>query len=97
MAIRHLCKWRHSNGQEFVGTAQPVTVAKALARQLIFEFGRIDLPKAIVGTALAMVVATIAAELTPAHREGFYEKFITAVRESDIEWEIACGRLRPLH
>jgi hypothetical protein len=86
MATKNVRKSLYPTGPELVGTAQPMTVAKFLARQLISEFGRIDLSVAVVGTALAIVVSTIAAKIAPAHRDDFYEKFITAARESEGEW-----------
>jgi hypothetical protein len=96
MATRYLRKSLHPTDSALVGTAPPVAVAKSLARRLISELGRIDLPVAVVGTALAIVVSTIAAKIVPAHRIDFYEKFITAVRESEGEWEVL-ERPRQVH
>ena len=96
MATRYSRKSLFPTSPELAGAAQPLAVAKSLARQLISEIARIDLSVAVVGTALAIVVSTIAAKIVPAHRTDFYEKFITAVRESEVEWEVL-ERPRQLH
>ena len=54
--------------------------AKLLARRLLPELATIECPPAVVGTALAIVVGAVAARITVAAREDFYEKFLSAAR-----------------
>jgi hypothetical protein len=67
-----------------VARRQLLTEAKVLACELSSELAAIDCPLAVLGTALAIIVGTIAAQVDTSSRDGFYEKFIEAAQESEF-------------
>jgi len=65
--------------------------AKVLVSHLIPQLASIDCPPAVMGTALAIVVGAIAAQIKVGAREDFYEKFLSAARACE---EATAGRIR---
>lgn len=60
--------------------ARELVEAKLLAGRLLSELARLECPPAQMGTALAIVVGAIAAQIRGAAREDFYERFLSAAR-----------------
>ena len=73
----------------FVGEdeARGLTEAKAVARYLLAECARIDCSLAVMGTALAILLGTVAVQVPSESRENFYQDFMLAARESETESE----------
>jgi hypothetical protein len=59
--------------------------AKAVAEELVVSLHALDRPTPVVGAAVAIVVGQIAAQISAGSRERFYEMFMLAVRESEVE------------
>lgn len=71
--------------------------AKALAAGLSVDLETIDCPPAVLVTALAIVVGHVAGQIDASAREGFYDYFLMAARESEVKWAHMDGRPRPIH
>jgi len=65
--------------------------AKVLASRLIPGLATIDCPPAVMGTALAIVVGAVAAQIRVDAREDFYERFLSAARACE---GVTAGRAR---
>lgn len=60
--------------------AQALAEAKVLADHLIPELATIKCSPIVMGTALAIVVGAVAAQIRVAARDDFYERFLSAAR-----------------
>ena len=67
--------------------ARGLTEAKAVARYLLAECARIDCSLAVMGTALAILLGTVAVQVPFESKENFYQDFMLAARESETESE----------
>ena len=67
--------------------------AKVLAGRLIPELATMDCPPIVMGTALAIVVGAVAAQVRVEAREDFYERFLSAARACE---GVTGGRAREM-
>ena len=102
MAIHVVRKRRRAIGRYAKSPRPPAPIAgeaKAVAEALLSNLGALDCPVPVLGAAVAIVVGNIAAQIDAGARERFYEMFMLAVRESEIEfsWRRGAGRPRSLN
>ncbi len=100
MAVPDTRKPRRSRSIRSV-TADPqnhaLTEAKTLALQIVAELSGINCPLAVMGTALAIVVGAIAAQVDFLSRESFYEQFVSAAHESEFQYDRVIESRRLIH
>jgi hypothetical protein len=78
--LRRLLSQADSEGHMTCRQAQKLVEAKMMASHVILELATIESPPAVIGTALAIVVGTVAAQVCAEAREDFYGKFLSAAR-----------------
>lgn len=71
--------------------------AKGVARYLLTEIGRADCTLAVTGTALAILLGAVAAQVRPESKEDFYQDFLLAAQESEAEWQRAYASFMKAH
>ncbi len=77
--------------------ARGLAEAKGVARSLLTEFARADCTLAVTGTALAILLGAVAAQVRPESKENFYQDFLLAAQESEAEWQRAYASYLKAH
>ncbi len=77
--------------------SQRLAEAKAIAVQLNLELATIGCSPVVLGTALAIIVGHIAAQLDASDRVGFYAAFVLAARDSTLKAGDMLGGLLRMH
>jgi hypothetical protein len=77
--------------------SQRLAEAKAIAMQLNLELATLGCSPVVLGTALAIIVGHIAAQLDAADGVGFYAALVLAARDSTLKGGDMLGGLLRMH